>query len=250
MDPRPLTLINLMPDREAFARWSARRAPGGRDQEAAGLQDTGYAWHGLLKRAFGSDAPKPFVDRIPLRSNQLLGYVDCAAASFSPHPDLDSLAARALGLETLRTSELPTSWHEGQELSFDVRVRPVVRTRAHARSGRNDEMDAAVHAALRDSSVEREQAYREWLQRELDRDAAARLQKMKTIAFRRTRVVRRRQDAQRKSVSIEGPDLWVSGRLVVNSPDAFTALLRRGLGRHRAFGFGCLLVGRPGVLDQ
>jgi len=246
----PLTLVNLSPDRDAFARWSAQHAPTHRKSQSAGVQDTGYAWHGLLRRAFGPSALKPFVDRMPLRSNLLLGYVERAPDALHVQSDLEPLAVRALGLESLRAIEMPGLWREEQELSFEVRVRPVVRTRKHAKSGRSDEMDAAVHAKLHAPDISREQAYNDWLKRELDRNGAAELRHIKTLAFRRTQVMRLHQGAPRKPVSVEGPDLWVNGRLLVKSPQAFTALLRRGLGRHRAFGFGCLLVGRPGVLDR
>lgn len=247
---RPLTLINLTPDRDAFARWSVRHTPVGRKSGLSEMPDSGYAWHGILRSAFGKSAPKPFVDRMPLRSNLLLGYVEHEPGALPIQSDLDPLVARAMGIETLRATEMPADWEVGQELSFEVRVRPVVRTREHARSGRIDEMDAAVHAAKREPSVSREQAYRDWLMRELDRDGAGSLGCMRTIAFQRSRVIRRDQATPRKAACIEGPDLWLNGRLTVNSAEAFEALLRRGLGRHRAFGFGCLLVGRPGVLDQ
>lgn len=250
MVQQPLTLINLMPDRDAFALWSAQYARFGNRVSDAGMPDTGYAWHGLLRSVFGSAAPKPFVDRIALRSNNFLGYVDHAPNDLAVSSDIEPLARRALGLERLRSREMPTCWLAGQVLSFEVRVRPVVRTRRLAHSGNHDEMDVAVHAALDDPHIPRELAYQAWLERELGRDGAATLQEMKTLAFRRMRVTRRKQGEVRKAVTIEGPDLWVCGHLKIRAPDAFDALLRRGLGRHRAFGFGCLLVGRPGVLTS
>ena len=42
-----------------------------------------------------------------------------------------------------------------------------------------------------------------------------------------------------------GPDVVMQGRLRVSDPQAFAQLLARGVGRHRAFGFGMLLL-RPG----
>jgi CRISPR system Cascade subunit CasE len=43
------------------------------------------------------------------------------------------------------------------------------------------------------------------------------------------------------------PDLTVRGQLRIKQPLAFQALLARGLGRHRSFGFGCLLLAPPGA---
>jgi CRISPR system Cascade subunit CasE len=43
----------------------------------------------------------------------------------------------------------------------------------------------------------------------------------------------------------EGPDAVLEGVLEVVDGEAFAALLRRGVGRHRAFGFGMLLLRPP-----
>ncbi|MEE8524028.1 MAG: type I-E CRISPR-associated protein Cas6/Cse3/CasE [Thermoanaerobaculia bacterium] len=44
----------------------------------------------------------------------------------------------------------------------------------------------------------------------------------------------------------ERPDALLTGTLEVTDPDAFATLLARGVGRHRAFGFGMLLLRPPG----
>jgi CRISPR system Cascade subunit CasE len=49
---------------------------------------------------------------------------------------------------------------------------------------------------------------------------------------------RGREDAGR----IERPNAVLEGTLTVGDPDAFARLLARGIGRHRAFGFGMLLL--------
>ena len=53
-----------------------------------------------------------------------------------------------------------------------------------------------------------------------------------------------RRDASRRLRWVEGPDTVMSGELQTSDPDAFARLLARGIGRHRAFGFGMLLL-RP-----
>ncbi|GHE81823.1 hypothetical protein GCM10019059_44550 [Camelimonas fluminis] len=49
----------------------------------------------------------------------------------------------------------------------------------------------------------------------------------------------------RKGRRIEGPDATFHGSLVVTDPEAFTILLARGVGRHRAYGYGMLLLRPP-----
>ena len=46
-----------------------------------------------------------------------------------------------------------------------------------------------------------------------------------------------------QGLGLQRPDALLVGSLKVEDPGAFTALLARGLGRHRAFGFGMLRVG-------
>ena len=57
--------------------------------------------------------------------------------------------------------------------------------------------------------------------------------------FQRTRAVRKRQ-----SRYSEGPDALMRGVLTVTDGQAFAELLARGVGRHRTYGYGMLLL-RP-----
>jgi CRISPR system Cascade subunit CasE len=245
---RPLSLVRLQPDREAFARWAAEQRLASADT------DQGYAWHALLKAVFADLAPQPFVDRMNLQSNELLGYVAVDPAQIQESvrdSRADALAFTALGLSRLHARDMPSTWRGGRELSFEVRTRPVVRSRTNARSGAIDEIDVAPHRAQREPGIPREQAYLEWLGAQLARDGAAVLEGARMHAFSRTRVARRTSTdgSGRRWATVEGPDAWLRGRLRVNDPGSFDALLRRGIGRHRAFGFGCLLIAPPGVLE-
>ena len=73
------------------------------------------------------------------------------------------------------------------------------------------------------------------------------------MAFSRTQVARRQgMPGQRdwsRGARLEGPDAWFRGTLAIVDPNAFAALLARGIGRHRSFGFGCLLIAPSGVLE-
>jgi CRISPR system Cascade subunit CasE len=96
----------------------------------------------------------------------------------------------------------------------------------------------------------REDAYGKWLARELARGSAAQLDVARLVTFRRTRVLRRptRPGEGRHRVESEGPDAILRGRLRIENGASFAELLGRGLGRHRAFGFGMLLLMPPGRL--
>ena len=107
------------------------------------------------------------------------------------------------------------------------------------------ECDAFQYEALQHPKGEmkrtREQVYVDWLDKQFERHGGAALDKevTKLVSFRRTRAVRKRH--RRYS---EGPDALMRGELEVTDSGAFGKLLARGVGRHRAYGYGMLLL-RP-----
>lgn len=235
-----LTLLRLTPDRTALTKWAVRQ------RQPSGVRDVGYVWHGLLRAVFGDMAPKPFVDRLDAGANEVLGYV----RAFTPLQDVEPLAAQAAGLDRLQSNPMPMAWRAGRLLSFEVRVRPIVRSRQAGPSTRPIELDVAVAARRSDPAITREQAYGQWLAGELARDGASELVRMRLAGFSRSRTARRHgPQGGRNWGSVEGPDAWLRGILRIADAERFSALLARGVGRHRSYGFGCLLVAPPGVLD-
>jgi CRISPR system Cascade subunit CasE len=228
-------LLHCRPDPLALAAWATRQrllSPDG---------DYGYALHALLTAAFGEKAPKPF--RYMGERQGLLAYTDRRAETLRENAALATPeVARALGLDSLATRQFPTTWHVGQRLAFEVRVRPVVRTK----DGR--ERDVFLHAAESTEPrrvPQREEVYAEWLGQQLSTTGAAKLVHSGLDAFRLTRVVRRvpvTGTGKRRAQTITGPDALFKGELTVTDSEAFARLMARGVGRHRAFGFGMLLL--------
>jgi CRISPR system Cascade subunit CasE len=102
-------------------------------------------------------------------------------------------------------------------------------------------MDAFVHATLgfsQEARLDREAVYSRWLDGQLRRGGASRLEHAELVEFRREGM--RRGGGPR----LERPNAVLEGVLAIEGPHAFRALLARGVGRHRAFGFGMLLL-RP-----
>ena len=83
----------------------------------------------------------------------------------------------------------------------------------------------------------REAVYRDWLAVRLG--SAATLDPATTTLqrFERSRVAR-------LGGAPEGPDATFQGELEVGDPDAFVQLLANGVGRHKAYGYGMLML-RP-----
>jgi CRISPR system Cascade subunit CasE len=219
------------------------------------LLDDGYVLHAATRALFGDAAPRPFVVR-PANGRRLtvLGYAgrDHRALVELARATADPLAVSAVDLDSLCSKAMPSSWRAGAVYGFEARVCPVVRISGRAAGGRPRETDAFIHQCLRVGAgiaVDRQEVYREWLAGELGRGAAARMRRAKLVRFQRKRLSRRDRSNGRAGLHrCERPDATLEGVLEVASAAAFDALLRRGLGRHRAFGFGMLLL-RAGVTD-
>ena len=85
----------------------------------------------------------------------------------------------------------------------------------------------------------REDVYSDWLEEQIRR-RGAQLDEVSLKSFQRTRIIRRRG-----SRPIEGPNAVMSGVLTVTDGEKFAKLLARGIGRHRAYGYGMLLLRPP-----
>ena len=251
----PLYLLHTQPDARLLAAWMARHHARHARQSA----DLGDALHGLLRAAFGEHAPQPF--RYLDERQGLLAYTPLDAQAMAAQVAMaDPLAAQTLGLGACsshggyRLRPFPTAWPQGQVLGFEVRVRPTVR-------GARGEQDAFLHAVAQaggkdGAPLERETVYTQWLREHLavregtppqPWQGAVELLDVQLSAFARSKSVRRTQasaDQCRKGHASDGPDATLKGRLRITDPTAFAHLLARGVGRHRAFGFGMLLLHR------
>ncbi|MFM0327645.1 type I-E CRISPR-associated protein Cas6/Cse3/CasE [Caballeronia glebae] len=239
------TLMHCQPDARRLTAWAARRG------YLSKHGDVSYALHAALCAAFGEHVPKPFSYRGD--DQGLLAYSALTVDELQQHaahapPD----AAAVLGLDPTAWStgmsarRFPDQWKEGQGFSFEVRTRPIVRG-----SGRGRERDVFLKAVDQlpegqHGTLSRDDVYREWLVKQFATGGAEVLNCQLT-SFQLSEVIRQTQLADnqpRKVKGVMGPDVSFAGLLKVQDPDAFAKLIVRGIGRHRAFGFGMILV-RP-----
>lgn len=106
---------------------------------------------------------------------------------------------------------------------------------------RSAEIDAYV-AALRSTPgapVDRKAVYDAWTRQMLEA-GGVRVGALRFDGLDRVGVTRR--DASRRLRPVNGQSAELVGVLEVVDADAFQALLARGIGRHRAFGYGMLLL--------
>jgi CRISPR system Cascade subunit CasE len=238
-------LLHLRPRLDRLLPWAQRQGL----VAERGQGDLGYAFHAALKAAFADCAPQPFSYRA---GQGLLAYTEQADALRSAVAMATPEVADMLGLDATPQSPgllirpFPSQWRDGQLLSFEVRVRPVIRQG-------DKELDAFLSAAIRlpDTELSREAVYADWLKKQFE--PAARLQEIRMNEFRLSSVIRREsQQGQgvRAKRPVNGPDAVFTGVLEVKDGSAFSKLVARGIGRHRAFGYGMLLLKpAPSVWD-
>ena len=216
------------------------------------IDDEGRALHHFLSETFGKGAIQPF-RLMPGRRGAghatLYGYTTVAElalqkAAETAAPELEAL----LQPSCLSFKTMPQIWTSGRRLSFDVRIRPVRRLRKPIGNFRKvgAEIDAWFLASLnvhpdgppreRADRLRRDDVYVDWLAERLE--GAAYLHSVRLARFERT--------GSRRNGMSPGPDATLHGELAITDGSLFARKLSRGIGRHKAYGYGMLLLRPPG----
>jgi len=232
-------------------------------------EDLGYLVHATLAGLFGEGIVQPFrvLDETPRRVPRtrdatgrrvaVLAYTRHGEDELREHAATYADPARyaACAWDGLASKPMP-ELAAGRRLGFELRACPVVRLAAELEVAGKDgaplryqagqEVDCWVHRRFmtrEPEEVGREAAYADWLRERLD--GAAEATAVRLDGFRRLKLVRRDHCSPRKTRILERPDALLRGDLEVRDGGAFLRLLARGVGRHRAYGFGMVLL-RPG----
>ncbi len=212
-------------------------------------QDLGYGMHAWLKAAFDSSAPQPW--RVCVRQGQIsrvLGYCQHDGRSLqkrlyeSAHPSAFEVCSDP---EARIASKPMPSFETGRQLAFEVLCCPVGRK---ARTGvEKDLFLMKADKQLEKETLSRETVYCNWAAEKLKRDAGSEVKDIELSGFQLVRQLRQtqRKGNVRRRGSLTRPQALLRGRLTVTDPNLFTDFLARGLGRHRAFGYGMMLVRPP-----
>jgi CRISPR system Cascade subunit CasE len=217
--------------------------------------DDGYLCHCVMRELWQERAPAPFVVGARGRSLNVWGYSDSDAKLLIEHARAfgdPSLVAVIEDLSAVASKEMP-QFEPGRRLGFLLRACPVVRL-ASARNGHvaGAEVDAFLarcFAAGKDIDVSREQVYRDWITARINQEntTGVILERVRVAGISRERLTRRTQGSERRASRLERPDVRFEGELVVVNGARFQGWLTHGVGRHRAFGFGALMLVPPGT---
>lgn len=237
----PLYLIKCFVNNQALRHFAYEQGA------MKGEIDEGYLMHSLMKALWLEEAPRPFFCG-ETRNRPTLGGFSNSFLAYSRHSiqqlrELSDPEHRPLiNWVTSRCCEMPT-YREGQTVNFMVRTIPTERLK-----GLKGERDPFREAQRRGEEMpSRDALYRTWLELRLQGAAtpAAKLARFEIRRFEYNRVFRKgglKVDGTRESYRVTCPDIVVHGGLQVGNAEAFAALLARGVGRHRAFGYGMLLL--------
>lgn len=266
-----LHLLRLAVDPAGLERLARARRFGDED-------DNGYRLHALFAGLFGDVAPVPWRldDRPQGRNRVVWAYTDQPWESLQGainrrfedpgavglDADLISLLRGALAWEGCASKSMP-EFVVGQRMACDLRACATVRVHgdlpgipagsdhgAVAARKAGDEVDVVVAEALRRSrggasvhmhDLDAGAIYAGWLRTALERLGGFTVEGIVLIGHRHVQVIRKHHaHGGRREVRL--PEVVAGATLTIADPTAFRAALARGIGRHRAFGFGMLLL--------
>ena len=259
-DSTPLYMIRSGFDAREFQRWMGIR----------NFTDADQSMHSLLTEMFGDAQPKPF--RLIMPKNKvmgsLMGYtsVDAETLKTVGRSVAGPAQERVLRLDTIESKTMPDSWAPGTKLGFEIRTCPIYRNGKHAGKEPCDryfvqvkkgqrcphcipgkETDVYRLASIRyprgEMPYSRDEVYVKWLARRFEVKGCANvdINATRVNSFQILNAIRR--PGTRPHIL---PEVVFRGELEITDSKKFRNVLSGGIGRHKAYGFGMILL-RPVV---
>lgn len=208
--------------------------------------DTGYLVHSALKELFGKHAPSPFaIMENNDKGLEVLSYADCSHERLRDYiressPDY---LKKSIHQGLILSKKMPEVFPRGQSFNYRVRLCPVIRKARGSGPKAGSEMDVfltEVEKNRKGAGLNREEIYKEWFEKTIRRKECAECQTVRIAGMKLDKFIRR--DRERKAKTVLRPNVVFEGIWTVTKPDSFRDLIRRGIGRHKAFGFGMVLL--------
>lgn len=265
-----LFMIKFNLDLEVLFHWSARVSRIGNSVD--------YSVHAAMRQIFGSLGLQPFF--IDQKRSCVIAYTTATEEQFrSAWKDAYAReqhncvnVCEALKMDSASCmGKMPSAWREGDTFLFSVRCKPIMRvsvpvTKPSKKISKTLESDVWLHRTYqkwkkeypeeedqenhplneyRKAHIkERDPLYFKWLEDHFG--DAAKLEYAEITRQLNTALVLRGNSehtgAPKKSTDRNSPDVTFEGRLRVMNSQKFAELLAHGIGRHKAFGFGMLLL--------
>jgi len=241
----PFYMIQCTLDPRAFVAFAREQGldPG------RGELDLGYLGHAWLKAAFGDLAPgrwRLFMPGPMQRQSlpaRILAYSDHPAGALGDHlvrfgtPSVEAVCPA----DAIQGKALPREWPTNRRYAFEALCCPVGRK---ARQGTEKDVFLLATEQAPKETLERAAVYQDWFKTRAEAVEGIQILDIDVNAFRLGKVMRKTQDHPRKPRQAIRPQAEFRGILKATGDGSLLDLLRRGVGRHRAFGFGMILL-RP-----
>ncbi len=225
-------MVQIALDTRKLTRWATdRRMDAG---------DLGYVCHALLCDAVGDLRPKPFAAEEKMGRVKVLGYAAADAAAMkacmaeTAEPEVEACVL------DIASKPMPSVWQAGRRYRFHLRVAPT--RQGHHTDGVRFEKDAMAFVG---AGADRYETYLQWLSERIE--GAEAIEACQMTGFRIMKACRRAVvgPGKRPAKAISLPDATFEGVLRIDDPAQFANVLRGGVGRHKAFGFGALMLRPP-----
>ena len=218
----------------------------GRDELFSVMGGEPYGTHQLLWKLFPDyTGPRPFLFRQEMEDGAD-GEGRCKGVPLFYLLSQKTPVALP-GLLEVESKPFAPRLDAGEKLAFRLRANPTVSRRVEGQkhSRRSDVLMHAKSAFAPDQRASQQckdamdQAAREWLAGQGEKNGFALLGPPQISGYRQHSLGRKRQG---KPIQFSGVDY--NGTLEVTDTPAFMSLLEQGLGRSKAFGFGMMMIRR------
>ena len=238
-DKSPIHIVEASIDMGRFHYWKNRRQ----------LPNNDHAMHCLLRECFGQDTSnRPYPYRVKIHRNRAHGtlYAYSRIDSVELKSALDLFAtplqSKILTASSWMSKPVPYAWRVGRRLGFEIRVCPVSRNKSREQDIFTQETKLSERKGINAESL-REAVYTDWLSKKLQ-VCGADLDKTSTRflhPFHLSEDVSRKMHGRRFVL----PDVTMVGDLTITDEAKFSKMLASGIGRHKAYGYGMLLLRPP-----
>ena len=164
----------------------------------------------------------------------IVGYSDLAAEQVNERRALALPSVQAAIGEALSVEMPPLK--PGSRFQYSVRFVPTIRVTptGNKRHGERDAFLVAADEAGPDGKLTRDLVYRDYLENKL---SGASIETCRLESFRLARLVRPKVEGHGNKTM---PEAVLGGVLEITDPETFSAVLRAGVGRQRAYGYGMI----------
>lgn len=197
--------------------------------------DIDYLMHSFLEETFGPKIVRPFA--IPPSMQRLTDQIRVVGYSDQTSEQLVA-SAREIApvgffnaiVDTPIHKPMPEVWGVGKTFCLTTRLAPLHR-------GRHGRGETTIHPVPGENTLEY------WTKDLFERmSAVAVLQMPRIMSFCHRKSYRKRADGSHALIRM--PDMWVEVVATVLDEAGFDTMIKQGLGRHKTFGYGMVLLSK------